>query len=141
MPIDWDVESLIQDINGVVEGEVKNVTEAVADEAVKSIQTGVKSGRFYNFKGKKHQASAPGQSPANMSGDLVKSRRTEYPSDGNVGRVIFDVPYARALEYGKLDGKILPRPFIRPALLKKGIDLKGNIRKSTNRMLQRRKVK
>jgi hypothetical protein len=32
-----------------------------------------KTGRIYRFRGRNHQASAPGQPPANRSGDLMKS--------------------------------------------------------------------
>lgn len=32
-----------------------------------------KTGRFYRFKDRKHQASAPGQAPADRSGDLRKT--------------------------------------------------------------------
>ena len=69
------------------------------------ITTGSRSGRMYG----KHQASAPGEPPAKLSGDLAKSikvqRVNQYASSVRVTQ-----PYAIYLEYGT--GKIQPRPYM-----------------------------
>jgi len=69
------------------------------------ITTGSRSGRMYG----KHQASAPGEPPARLSGKLSKSiefrRVNQYASSVRVTK-----EYAIFLEYGT--GKIQPRPFM-----------------------------
>lgn len=62
-----------------------------------------------------HQASAPGQPPAVDYGRLVNSVTVEVrPDHVLVGSSMAKVPLA--LEFGRLDGSIAPRPAWRPAL-------------------------
>ena len=62
-----------------------------------------------------HQASAPGQPPAVDYGRLVNSVTVEVrPDHVLVGSSMAKVPLA--LEFGRLDGTIAPRPAWRPAL-------------------------
>lgn len=74
-----------------------------------------KTGRFYPYKGRLHQASAPGESPANRSGFLARS--CDYKVIG-LYRVEFftRAPYGNYLEDGteNKDGtpRILPRPYL-----------------------------
>lgn len=90
----------------------------VEENAKRSIMSGDKHGRVY-LKGKKktirHVASAPGEAPANDTGRLVNSIRTEAGED--VVRISAGsgaVKYATALEFGT--NKMAPRPFMGPAL-------------------------
>src|SRR5690349_4900968 len=69
-----------------------------------------KSGRVYGT----HQASAPGESPAADSGALEQSIEIEQTSETEQA-VYSDSPYAPALEYGRTDGHIAPRPMWTPA--------------------------
>jgi hypothetical protein len=55
------------------EKAVNDSANNVAKEMKKSIITGSKSGRQYFIKGRRHQSSAPGQPPANSTGQLVRS--------------------------------------------------------------------
>ncbi|MGE4043317.1 MAG: HK97-gp10 family putative phage morphogenesis protein [Acetobacteraceae bacterium] len=92
----------------------------VEEKAKKAIMNGPKTGRVYR-KGKKgrilHQASAPGEAPANDTGRLVNSIHTEAKGDGSVVTVSAGsgvVDYAAALEFGT--SKMAARPFFNPAL-------------------------
>jgi len=96
------------------EGLVNNSAEELAKEMKKSIISGSKSGNQYFINGRRHQASAPGQAPANSTGNLVKSIKAKKLTNGQ--EVTIDANYAAFLEYGT--SKMRPRPFIFPALMK-----------------------
>lgn len=74
-----------------------------------------KTGRIYIFRGRKHQASAPGQSPANRTGRLARSidYKVRSYSEMVFGAKAF---YGGYLEHGTHndDGswRIQPRPYI-----------------------------
>ena len=83
------------------------------------IKGGPKTGRIYNFKGRKHRSSAPGEYPANRSGALLKSIsfRVENATKLEVGSQ--DIKYAPILQQFKTPTqrtsnwrKIAPRPFL-----------------------------
>lgn len=68
-----------------------------------------KTGRIYTFRGRQHQASAPGESPANRTGRLAKSGG--YKVRGYLEMTIYETaPYAGYLELGTK--KMAPRPHI-----------------------------
>lgn len=96
-------------MKGIVKG-----CEGVRNEAIRSIQTGPKTGRIYRRRGIEHQASAPGEAPASDTGRLVNSITTNYEPDKLSGTIQFGTEYAPYLEYGTQ--KMEPRPFARPAL-------------------------
>jgi HK97 gp10 family phage protein len=96
------------------EKAVNDSANNVAKEMKKSILTGSKSGRQYFIKGRRHQSSAPGQSPANSTGQLVRSIKVKKTNNGQ--EVTIDAEYAAFLEYGT--SRMRPRPFIMPALMK-----------------------
>lgn len=83
---------------------------------IKRIIDPPKTGKLYFIHGQVHRASAPGESPANLTGNLAKS--TAYEVSGSsqltVG-VTYQAPYAQWLE-GFVVNRIAPRPFIRPAI-------------------------
>jgi HK97 gp10 family phage protein len=96
------------------EKAVNDSANNVAKEMKKSIITGSKSGRQYFIKGRRHQSSAPGQPPANSTGQLVRSIKVKKTNNGQ--EVTIDAEYAAFLEYGT--SRMRPRPFIMPALMK-----------------------
>ena len=96
------------------EKAVNDSANNVAKEMKKSILTGSKSGRQYFIKGRRHQSSAPGQPPANSTGQLVRSIKVKKTNNGQ--EVTIDAEYAAFLEYGT--SRMRPRPFIMPALMK-----------------------
>lgn len=94
---------------------VADVAGRVSNQASANVLKGSKTGRLYK-RGKKryHQASAPGESPASDSGDLVISIRPEKIDDLH-WRVTIAMPYAAALEWGT--ERMAARPFVRPAAI------------------------
>lgn len=73
-----------------------------------------KRGNLYKTVGYKlHRASAPGEAPATDIGNLVNSGYAKRARRG-LWHVGFHAKYARGLEFGT--PKILPRPFLRPAV-------------------------
>lgn len=110
MTVEWHGEHVLELVRGAtVRGLVRGV-EAVKDEAVSLITTGPKTGRRYG----RHQASAPGESPAGDTGDLARRIGTDVDPATLTGSITFSSKHARPLEYGT--AKMAPRPFARVAL-------------------------
>jgi hypothetical protein len=88
-------------------------------DARESILQGPKTGRIYYIKKGsrtyKHQASAPGEPPANLTGRLRKSIDFEVRSFRQL-EFGANTPYAAALELGSPQRKLLPRPYLVRAL-------------------------
>jgi hypothetical protein len=80
------------------------------------------TGRIYG----RHQASAPGQSPANDTGNLARNIVVLLDENEATAYVLSRAPYSAALEYGSArkvgkENKVVitePRPFMGPALEK-----------------------
>lgn len=74
-----------------------------------------KSGRFYKVSktGRRHQASAPGQAPAILTGFLTNSILTDFPR-ATEGVITIGAEYAEYLERGTR--RMAARPFVKPAL-------------------------
>lgn len=83
--------------------------EFMAADMKKRITSGPKSGRRYG----NHISSAPGQSPANWTGALVRSIKVK--KEKHRAFVFIEKKYAEYLEFGT--SKMAPRPFIIPAFL------------------------
>lgn len=77
-------------------------------ELVKALTTGKRTGRIYRINGRNHQASAPGEIPAKLSGRLAKSvGYTVATKRLTIGEGMF---YAKFLEYGT--SRMQPRPHL-----------------------------
>jgi len=106
-----------------LEAELPKALDESANILVREMavsMSGGKRGRYYKVSksGKPHRASAPGEAPARDTGALVNSLVTE--KSGKFARVIgTNIEYAEALEFGTKSGKLAPRPFMRPAVVKK----------------------
>ena len=88
----------------------------IEESAKRSILQGTKSGRVYRRRSVTHQASAPGEAPANDTGRLARSIITSIEPGGQVAKITAgssQVAYAVMLEFGT--AKMLPRPFMHPA--------------------------
>lgn len=92
------------------------------------------TGRVYTRRGKRHQASAPGEPPARDTGRLMESiavlsRATPNELVSTVGprEAAFKkrAPYPVFLEFGTR--RMKPRPFMRPALERFRQKIKGVI--------------
>lgn len=95
----------------------------LTERAIKKKLTGRRTGRVYIIDGRRHVASAPGEPPATLYGDLRKSITHVGPfweRDILTGEVGSDLPKANMLEYGGITSngaRILPRPFLEPVML------------------------
>jgi len=87
--------------------------QLIRSEAIKSIQTGAKSGIVYQKYNprRQHRASAPGQAPASDTGNLV-SKIIVKKQAGEI-KVQSNADYSKYLEYGT--SKMAARPFMFPA--------------------------
>ena len=96
---------------------VKGGAQLIRGEAIKSIQTGAKSGVIYQKYNprREHRASAPGQAPASDTGNLV-SKIIVRQKTKNITNVESNADYSAFLEYGT--SKMEPRPFMLPAFEK-----------------------
>ena len=96
---------------------VKGGGQLIRGEAVKSIQSGAKSGIVYEKYNPRrtHRASAPGQAPASDTGNLV-SKITIRQDGKDKTNVESNADYSAFLEYGT--SKMEPRPFMLPAFEK-----------------------
>ena len=96
---------------------VKGGGQLIRTEAIKSIQTGAKSGVIYQMYNprREHRASAPGQAPASDTGNLVSKIIVRQKSQ-DVTSVESNANYSAFLEYGT--SKMQPRPFMLPAFEK-----------------------
>ena len=120
-----DVE---RDLLGRIERGVHNGLQALALQAqgyaVQSILKGPKTGHIYKRGNVSHQASAPGQAPANDLGFLASSLRITI-TNRNAVDLSAVAPYAVHLEYGTR--RMAARPFLRPACEKAGKNAKAVI--------------
>ena len=96
---------------------VKGGGQLIRAEAVKSIQSGAKSGIVYEKYNprREHRASAPGQAPASDTGNLVSKIIVRQKSQ-DVTSVESNANYSAFLEYGT--SKMEARPFMLPAFEK-----------------------
>lgn len=107
-------DKMIKDMLKLAEADVLDSADKLKETMVKSIASGAKSGNTYTRNGMSHQSSAPGQPPANDTGNLVESIKVEKKKDFSIVKI--DADYAGYLEYGT--SKMRPRPFILPAITK-----------------------
>tara|TARA_R100001224_G_scaffold66993_1_gene40388 strand:- start:439 stop:888 length:450 start_codon:yes stop_codon:yes gene_type:complete len=93
---------------------IQGGAQLIRGEAVKSIQSGPKSGRVYQRYNptRTHKASAPGEAPASDTGNLVRNIRVNQKSQ-DIVTVESRAHYSKFLEYGT--SKMQARPFLFPA--------------------------
>ena len=96
---------------------VKGGGQLIRGEAIKSIQTGSKSGVMYQMYNprREHRASAPGEAPASDTGNLVSKIIVNQISQ-DITSVESNADYSAYLEYGT--SKMEARPFMLPAFEK-----------------------
>ena len=92
---------------------LKGGAQLIRGEAIKSIQTGSKTGRLYKRYNptRTHRASAPGEAPASDTGNLVSNIMVENKQDSV--EVQSKAEYSKFLEYGT--SKMEARPYMFPA--------------------------
>ena len=96
---------------------IKGGAQKIRGEAIKSIQSGSKSGIVYEKYNprRSHRASAPGEAPASDTGNLVSKIMVKQLTKDKVA-VESNADYSAYLEYGT--SRMQPRPFMLPAFEK-----------------------
>ena len=96
---------------------IKGGAQLIRGEAIRSIHNDPKTGRVYEMYNPRrtHTASAPGESPASDTGNLVRNIKVKQKSK-NVIAVESTADYSAFLEYGT--SKMQARPFLFPAFEK-----------------------
>ena len=113
-----------------------DVGPEIVREVVRLIESPPKTGRLYLIGGRIHQASALGEAPANLSGELADSVGFEVSSPTQI--IIGDrVPHGAWMEFGTADGRIAPRPHLRPAALGKAREVEQAIIRGVERELNK----
>lgn len=93
-------------------GEVVDKTAHEIEGNAKASLAGSKSGKVYERRGRSHQASAPGEAPANDYGALGNSIQTQ--NTGQLSRLVsVGAEHGAVLETG--GAKVAARPFMGPA--------------------------
>lgn len=127
-----DKEGLILQFKiGIMGGFLDSANYAVK-EVQKNIRTGRKTGRIYNIRGRRHQASAWPQSPANLTGKLADETSATVNS-WNQFEFGYTTDYGKWLENGTPKRQILPRPNIN----KVAVTLAPRIEQYTERRVNR----
>lgn len=101
---------------------------AMIEREAEQSMTGSKSGNVYSIGGRLHTASAPYESPANLSGKLKRSiNRQQSAGNRYEWKIGSPVDYARYLEHGTKN--MAPRPLFKNALDKYRFEFTDDIRK------------
>lgn len=110
------VKKLPWDIQASVVIGLRSIAMPLEEDVKRSIRTGPRTGKIVRRyrPSRVHQASAPGEVPANDMGMLANSIEVEVdPTQFNLV-LSASAFYARWLELGTRH--MLPRPFLRPAI-------------------------
>ena len=108
-----------QRYHNVLDMAIRKSAYDIEANAKQRIQGGSKSGRLYKLRNpnRRHQASAPGESPATDLGTLVNSIQTVPGPAGSLhAEVRVSALYGVYLEFGAPKAKIAARPYMTPAV-------------------------
>lgn len=111
-------KSYVPELQDALEEHLRaNLQRAILiwERSLKLTLTGRRSGRIYNVPGTAipHQASAPGEAPAVLTGVLRNSYQSEVSEKAMVAYLGSELDYALWLERGTT--KMEPRPAIEPS--------------------------
>ena len=111
--------------------------ESIRKTAVKGIQKGGRTGKFYTRGNKVAQRSAPGEYPKSDRSTLVKSIFTRPISGLNklAYKVGTRLKYGQYLEFG--NSKMAPRPWLFPSFKENLRDIKKDIRRAVLKALKK----
>ena len=105
----WEGPKVSRRLNAGVKRGVEEAARLIVAEAIRSILHDPKTGRIYGG----HQASAPGEAPANWRGELVAGFSIEMK--GNRAIIRNRAPHASMLELGT--SRMAARPYLLPAMM------------------------
>ena len=107
-------DTLKKDLETPFREVIAGGAQLIRGQAIRSIQTGPKSGRIYEKYNPRrtHRSSAPGQAPASDTGNLVSQIRVREENKDLI-KVESNALYSSFLEFGT--SKMLARPFLFPA--------------------------
>lgn len=113
--MNWRGHRLVMQMTAGARVGAERAGRILIQEASSLILDTAKTGRIYKRNGVMHQASAPGEPPANLTGTLVGGFKMTINQTGNLitASVTNSVRYAKFLEFGTR--KMAARPFMRPA--------------------------
>ncbi|MFO0109944.1 MAG: HK97-gp10 family putative phage morphogenesis protein [Alphaproteobacteria bacterium] len=129
-------ENLRKELLGALESGARHVQ----DEAIKSINRGVKTGRLYKVGTVWRRASAPGEPPANQTKALTdRGFRVRLDKEAMSAFVVVMTEgftnYARLLEFGT--SKMAARPFLFPAVESSRAWIEKRLNKAVDRAIKR----
>jgi len=137
-----EMEKLLVDADSAAAETMNFVAQSAGLRAKNKIRQGGRSGRIYEIAGRTHQASAPGEPPANLTGQLADSitwtRMTER--EGSFASAGTNDPKGRTLEFGGFNesGKYVePRPFMLPATLEAIDKARGELKRRFEKKVRR----
>lgn len=95
-------DAYLSKVDSTLEPAIRALVAVTASNIIRDTKVDMrrpKSGRVYSYKGARHQASAPGETPAVRSGALFRSlnRKLFNAPGGSIGIVTTDIPYAKYL--------------------------------------------
>lgn len=139
-----ELADLPEKANASIARTMNAVAQSTAQRARIKIRTGTRSGHVYLTEGGVHQASAPGEPPANLSGALAGSIRSTRMTDrpGSFATAGSDLAYAQVLEFGgfsDFNGKpvyVEPRPFLVPSFEEAIVGVEARLKKEFERSLR-----
>lgn len=120
MAVNWNQAHIEALTARAVMATIARIITGTQEDAVSAILSPPKSGKVYKRGTVSHQASAPGEAPANDLGRLANSGIPTLDNNQLVGTLRFATSYAAALELGTV--KMSPRPYLLPAFIKNAAD-------------------
>lgn len=122
MAVNWHGDKIAMRLSRAADRGCAVGVRILEAETLRLIMNTPKTGRLYVTRGRKHQASAPGEPPASDTGRLVNSRTVEDFAGEHRSRLTYRTEYALMLEAGTQ--KMAPRPFAAPAVANKGQEVR-----------------
>jgi HK97 gp10 family phage protein len=139
MSVKWNDRKIFAMIEKGARAGLEITGEIVASEAVTKIKSPPKTGRIYEKYNPRrtHQASAPGEAPANDLGFLaanIHPQPTKKAAGALIKTINSGADYAAALEFGTPN--IAPRPYMRPSLIEKKPEYEAAIAREIGKALK-----
>jgi|GEM_PF-1652861 len=125
------LERLVTRLEARVLRALREGADSLAQQVRENLRDDGRSGRVTITPQGLHQASAPGEVPAPLTGKLSQSIAVEPGGQVDELRVTADTDYAAALEFGTQQNA--PRPFLAPALEEAREDIKMRVKKAARK--------